>query len=311
MTPRFFFGFLAALLLAGVLLLFGRPVSEHFSKKVVPEKKKTPAQIAQVIEVIGVATAKKSYSNRLVALENQRLPYVLHHQDRLQLMSGSLVRVLLASGSEVILNENTEAFIEYFKPNDVLSPVYVFISKGNLTVSKPGVPGRLFIVKNRKVLSPTQLAQEGPENLRSVQVQNSNSQSGHIEIEKTRNSQAQPSTEPETENQDPRPRALSPTMKVGDRETLTNDYIETRLAAQSNQFRRCQINSLRDRETAIGRLIFSLKIEPSGKVSEANVVSRTRAAQTLQSCVRDVILRTTFQPFESQAILIQYPIDFE
>ena len=303
MTPRFFSLFVFTLALAAGLLFFSKPIAEYFARSVARKATEAsqPKQVAQVVEVIGVASVKKSFSNKQVALENQKLPYILHHQDKLQLMSGSLVRILLSSGAEIVFNENSEAFIEYFNPTDILSPVYIFVRRGELEVKNAGVPGRLFVVKNRKVLSPAQLQTAGKPRLKTVTVDSSPSQ---------------PTPTPVAEQEEARPPSVrgehnNPILKVGGKETLTNDYIEARLASQFSQFRRCQINSLRDRENAVGRLTYSLRIDSNGKIGEARLVSATANGSLLQSCVKDVLARVAFRPFKGDAILINYPIDFQ
>jgi hypothetical protein len=312
MTPRFFSLFVFTLVLAVCLLYFSKPLAEHFartvSKKSAAQK---PEQVAQVVEVIGVASVKMSFSNKQVALENEKLPYIVYHQDKLQLMSGSLVRLLLSSGAEIIFNENSEAFIEYFNPKDILSPVYIYVRRGELEVKNAGAPGRLFIVKNRKVLSPAQLLNAKKPELKTVTVDSIPTQSSDSGTK--RPSATNVSAEDDNDSGSPSLRNAhkNPILKVGNKETLTNDYIEARLASQFGQFRRCQINSLRDRENAIGRLTYSLRIESTGKITMAQLVSATATGSLLQSCVKDVLSRVSFRQFKGDAILINYPIDFQ
>jgi len=312
MTPRFFSLFVFTLVLAVCLLYFSKPLAEHFartvSKKSAAQK---PEQVAQVVEVIGVASVKTSFSNKQVALENEKLPYIVYHQDKLQLMSGSLVRLLLSSGAEIIFNENSEAFIEYFNPKDVLSPVYVYVRRGELEVKNAGVPGRLFIVKNRKVLSPAQLLNAKKPELKTVTVESTPTQSSDSGSKSSSATNVLAEDDNDSGSPSLRNAHKNPILKVGNKETLTNDYIEARLASQFGQFRRCQINSLRDRENAIGRLTYSLRIESTGKITMAQLVSATATGSLLQSCVKDVLSRVVFRQYKGDAILINYPIDFQ
>jgi hypothetical protein len=314
MTPRFFSLFVFTLVLAVCLLYFSKPLAEHFartvSKKSAAQK---PEQVAQVVEVIGVASVKMSFSNKQVALENEKLPYIVYHQDKLQLMSGSLVRLLLSSGAEIIFNENSEAFIEYFNPKDILSPVYIYVRRGELEVKNAGVPGRLFIVKNRKVLSPAQLLNAKKPELKTVTVDATPSKSSDSAAGSGLAAARPAAAEDDNDSGPPSLRNAqnNPILKIGNKETLTNDYIEARLASQFGHFRRCQINSLRDRENAIGRLTYSLRIESTGKITMAQLVSATATGSLLQSCVKDVLSRVVFRQFKGDAILINYPIDFQ
>ena len=290
------------------LFLFSKPLAEHFSKKLSQKKSALPVDInvGQVVEVIGVATVKRGFSAESVSLESVELPYQLHHQDRLTVMSGSLVRFLTIAGAEVLLTENSEAFVEFFNAQDSLSPIYVFMRRGSLELKNTGARNRLFIVKDRKVINAQDWAKEAlkPASSASSRVIDGTK----IVQNKVVAQKSQPEITDSNQNEPPDEADI---LIVNGEETLSNQYVEKRLASQYQALRRCQINSLRDRENALGLKTYSLKIEPTGQISQVRSLETNSTTPLLNKCVQEVLVRTSLKKFRGQPFILNYPIDFQ
>lgn len=292
------------------LLFFSRPLANVISHLFgVAPVAVEQTQTGQVVETVGRASYRRKGTTKFQFIS--RVPLPLYHQDVVSAGPDSLARIILPSGAELMMDSNSEILIEFFNPSDVLSPVYITIRRGNLDVKKSGVAGRLFFIRNRKLLTPSQLDQA--EKLTTISTGELKS-SPTVNIISTHH-EAKPLKDPSTpELSDDLKEALAvdePIVKIDGKETLSSRYIESIFASKSAQFRRCQISSLRDREVAIGRILYSFKINPTGKISDAKVLSATATSRLLQACVTEIISRTTFQKFRGDSISLSYPIDFQ
>lgn len=294
--------FFAVLASGSLAYFFLRQQNQHHIKNATQPR----VQVAQATELVGIASLRKAFTNQIIPLEQVQLPYPIYHQDRISVMSGSLVQLVTNSGAQVILTENSESFIEYFKPNDMLSPVYIFVRKGEIEIKNAGADRRLFIVKNRKIFAPAELALEKNQPTPKIIIQNTLSPSHEAQAP----SNAPTEEDSQSDNRKEKP-VVSAIVKFDNEETLSNEYIEARLASQYQTFRKCQINSLRDRESAVGRMTFSLQVEPNGTISHAKVISSEAQAPLLEKCVKEVLLRTVFKSFKGKSFTISYPIEFQ
>jgi outer membrane biosynthesis protein TonB len=93
--------------------------------------------------------------------------------------------------------------------------------------------------------------------------------------------------------------------------TLSNEYLDATIAAESNSFQKCQATALRDGKAAKGTLIVGITIAPTGRVSQARIIDSNIKNLSLQKCVRSVFLRIPFQSFKGEPIAASYPIVFE
>lgn len=292
------------------LLFFSKPLANVISRifgVAPPTVQQT--QTGQVSEVVGRASYRRKGTTKFQFIGQAPLP--LYHQDVVSTGPESLARIILTSGAELMMNANSEVLVEFFNPSDVLSPVYITIRRGNLDIKKSGVAGRLFFIRNRKLLTPSQLDQaEKLTTISTGEVKPAPS----VNITSTKTAE-KPLKDPSTpELSDDLKEALAvdePIVIVDGKETLSSRYIESIFAGKSAQFRRCQISSLRDREVAIGRVLYSFKINPTGKISDVKVLSATATSRLLQACVTEIIERTAFQKFRGDAISLSYPIDFQ
>lgn len=292
------------------LLFFSKPLANIISRVFgVAPAVVAQTQTGQVAEVVGRASFRRKGTTKFQSVT--RVPLALYHQDVVSTGPDSLSRIILSSGAELMMNANSEILIEFFNPSDILSPVYITIRRGDLDIKKSGVAGRLFFIRNRKLLTPSQLDQA--EKMTTIST-------GELKTAPTVNiTSTRPVVKP---LKDPSTPELSEDLKealavdkpiviVDGKETLSSRYIESVFAAKSAQLRRCQISSLRDREVAIGRILYSFKINQTGKISDVKVLNATATSRLLQACVTEIIERTAFQKFRGDSISLSYPIDFQ
>lgn len=312
MTIRFLSLLALTFAVAIGLLFFSKPLANLISSVIgVGHKTPSQAQVGQVVEVVGRASFRRKGSTKFQSAE--KIPLELFHQDVVSTGPDSLARIILGSGAEISMNSTAEILVEFFNPSDALSPVYITIRRGNIDVKKPGVAGRLFFIRNRKLLAPNQLDQA--ERISTVTTGEVAAPEPKVNITPTRPQAAPRLKDPTTpELSEDLKEALAieqPIVKIDGKETLSSRYIESIFASKSAQFRRCQISSLRDRENALGRILYSFKINPTGKVTEIKILSATATSRLLQQCVTGIIERTTFEKYSGDSISLSYPIDFQ
>src|SRR5690606_16836303 len=116
--------------------------------------------------------------------------------------------------------------------------------RGEFTLSAPGRPGQLFILQDKRVF-PIE-AKPIPQGSRVVEIVK------EPEIPALEITTALTDEEPQPTPK-PAPRETKANIgaklpdKIPEAETLSNKYIESVLAGMSEDFRRCQMNSLRDK----------------------------------------------------------------
>jgi hypothetical protein len=293
-------------IIAALLIFFSKPIAILIVESISPSPDTKGTPVAQVAEVIGEVFVRRSQVTYTKPIE--KVPLAIYHQDTLLIGTGSSARLIVAGGTEGVLLEDSEAIIEFFSAKDALSPVYLTIRQGDFEIKKAGVPGRFFIVKDKKVLSLAEWESHRSQPMKVVDLEKAEAQ--------TKIESANPSPGPTwtmqtaTEEKQLREENTGPVIKIAAGETLSSAYIEKTLALRSPQFRHCQANSVRDRLAAFGQLVFSIRIESNGKVSAAKPMSSTINNIHLHSCVADVIMRTSFHNFDGPAITLSYPIDF-
>ncbi len=101
-------------------------------------------------------------------------------------------------------------------------------------------------------------------------------------------------------------------------ESLSNEEILRQFRAQSGFFQRCFLNYTSRLKTAKsdqttpmgGTVLVSFTIQPSGKVTNSKQVHSDFTDEIINKCVLEVIERTSFRTFNSQAIpVVEFPIE--
>ncbi len=243
---------------------------------------------------------------------------LIHHQDQLLVDKKSSLSLSLPNGTELRLLENTKAIIELWNPNDTNSPIYLTILFGDFELLRDGAKGKLFIVKDRQLFSPSfRPRKKGFElNFKSSEIGIARRElSPHPEESKAEI----PSDGIEGEEEAPQPAAPTPTKEALPSstvanfipETLTNSYIEDTIVNQKSQFQKCQANSIRETGPVNGQVVISFTIDPRGKIDEVKVLQTTIENQQLLNCLLSVFRNTPFQAFKGQPITRSFPLTFE
>ena len=101
-------------------------------------------------------------------------------------------------------------------------------------------------------------------------------------------------------------------LTVEGREVLSNQYRSSRtIETQSNAFRRCQLNSVRDNLAAEGSYCcFRLPLLRRAELKAFQVMQDLLNNEQLLSCTKSVIERMQFKAFAGDPVTVNYPIEF-
>lgn len=95
------------------------------------------------------------------------------------------------------------------------------------------------------------------------------------------------------------------------KETLSDEYISNVIKKQRPFFNRCFVQHLRLNPNASGKVDFSFKILPTGKVEKIRVLRSTIKDPRFQQCTLSVVRRANFKSYKGDPIIVNYPINFE
>lgn len=95
------------------------------------------------------------------------------------------------------------------------------------------------------------------------------------------------------------------------RESLPDDYIAQIIRKQTPFFNRCYAEHLRLKPNARGRIQLSFTISQAGLVTGVRLLGSTLKDPRLEQCTMSVVERAKFRKFEGDAIIVNYPINFE
>lgn len=243
----------------------------------------------------------------------------IHHQDQLLVDKNSSLSLSFPNGTELRLLESTKAIIELWNPNDTNSPIYLTILFGDFELLRDGAKGKLFIVKDRQLFSPSFRPKK-----KGFELTFKSSEIGIARRELNPNPEEEskaenPNDDIEGEEAAPQPAAAAPTKEAlpsstvanAIPDTLTNSYIEDTIVNQKSQFQKCQANSIRETGPVNGQVVISFTIDPRGKIDEVKVLQTTIENQQLLNCLLSVFRNTPFQAFKGQPITRSFPLTFE
>lgn len=247
----------------------------------------------------------------------------IHHQDQILVDKKSSLTLSFPNGTELRLLENTKAIIELWNPNDTNSPIYLTILFGDFELLRDGAKGKLFIIKDRQLFSPSfRPKKKGFEMIfRSSEIGIARRELNPTPEEATKVENSNEAVE--NEEAAPQPAAPNPTSPPTKEtlpvsttassipDTLTNSYIEDTIIVQKGQFQKCQANAIRETGPVNGQVVISFTIDPRGKIDEAKVLQTTIENQQLLNCLLSVFRNTSFQSFKGEPITRSFPLTFE
>lgn len=191
-------------------------------------------------------------------------------------------RVLLDSGAEFKVLEDSQIVFELWDAAQMGTPLYLNIIKGNIEVLKSGPENSVYVLKDKSLYL---LGQTPPAKNFEMVIQNMS-----------------PPAEPLPE--------AAPIHADQGTDTLSNSYMDEVIEAQKNQFQKCQANSLRNQFQDKGELLIGLTISPRGTVDSVKILSSTFKDPELPECAVSVFKRIKFRPFSGPEIVRSYPLTF-
>lgn len=223
----------------------------------------------------------------------------LHHRDSIRVESGNEATLIFNTGDHIRVFEKTRLIIETFNGGSQTSkPVLITLLQGQVeTVKSSGIKGSIYITKDADVR-------------RSI--------SSRTSATKIQKSFDPPSIQVDEQN-DLRAKAQQE-LQSSKSESLTNifqhdgslksEYIEGVLAAKSENLRRCQMMSARDRTNTSGRLVLNITVEPNGEIEAIRIHQDRLNNRQLSQCVVSALKNTEFHKFKGGPISLTYPVEF-
>lgn len=213
----------------------------------------------------------------------------LFHLDGLKLSEASSAHMLLA---DYILALSGPALVvlERWMSGDEQSPLVLRLLSGELSVVKEGTPGKVYVIRGDEMTDPKGAVVKP---LTTLKISSA--------VGKKEGLAPPP----------PTPIALAPPTDSEPSGTLSNDYLDARIAQEQDQFQRCQSNALRDQAEIRGQVLVGLTIVSDGKVADTQIISSTLQDSKLHNCLLQIFKRVTFKPFLGPTIVRSYPISFE
>lgn len=310
---------ISAISAAILLIVYSLPIAEFFVGLFF-EKPVDPIVIAEVEDRKGSLSIRRSGESIFVSAQP---PIFIYHWDQLKLEKGGSATIKFLSGWRIVLNENTLAVFELYRPKSPDSPALLTLSRGHYSLIENGAPGQLFISQDKKLFIP----QTKPvANMRAIRISPSHTAMQPVEPlaaeaeALTSGTQAPLTPGTQADVKPPPPKTLASALKpgklpdklpAGDEETLSSAYIEQVLSSQATPLRNCQQNTLRDDKPAEGSMLLSLTISPTGRIEQVKILQDQIQNSQLSNCVVSVIERARFKAFTGLPISLTYPLEFK
>jgi len=261
-------------------------------------------QVAEIVKYDGQVFVRRSGSGEFESGQNTT---ELFSKDQIKTERSGRVHLRMKSGYEIELLPESQLTVDFWGGNK--GPEYFSLIRGNLRVLKVGNPGAMYVLQERETFTPENLPSDTSKGL-PIQTNTPNAQGPPSEASRKEGiGLGTPELLP-----DPPANRLGAKMpeKAGQikNDTLTSSYIESVLANQAAQFRRCQLTSLRDGKPSVGNLTLGFFIGDDGRTSNVRVVASTLNNKDLEACAGTVIERTKFRAFGGREIQLSYPIEF-
>ncbi len=252
-------------------------------------------ELALLIKTDGPVELSRFHTRRSSPLpEGEGLEISLFHLDKVQTRLRSKATLSFLDGYELEFEPKSLFVIEQWNPEEQSGPIYINLISGDFRVTKAGQPGSLYVVKNGAIFDPNRKPKPSGRMLVLKQPAPL-SRGGEVAA-----------TEPETAP--PTPTVLETERLLA---TLSNEYIDSTIAKNRDQFVKCQQNALRQDRAATGQLLVGIAIEPRGVMKDVRVLASDIENPELHTCVTRVLERTQFRSFNGPEIVRSYPLVFE
>lgn len=94
-------------------------------------------------------------------------------------------------------------------------------------------------------------------------------------------------------------------------ESLSQSKIEAILMNKKNDFFKCYGQLIQKDEQAHGQVLLSFDVQPYGKVMRVDISKTEIHQDVFLSCLKEVVLRTSFPKFKGKPVTTVFPLKFE
>ncbi len=92
---------------------------------------------------------------------------------------------------------------------------------------------------------------------------------------------------------------------------LNLDDLQKILSEQEPQFYRCYTQLIQKAPESKGQAILQFTVEPTGKIKNVDVISKTLNEPSFKACLEEVLNRLKIRPFQGAEIATAFPLSFE
>lgn len=260
-------------------------------------------EVALIIKTEGAVELSRFHTPRSSILpERDSAQISVFHLDKIQTRLRSKTVISFLDGYELEFSPKSLFVVEQWNPDENTGPIYINLLSGDFRILKEGRPGSLFVVQGGSIFDPTRK----PQRSERLLVLKQPSPFDLDQPEKQESTTAAPSAPtPADSIAEPSPQSDE---LLG---TLTNEYIDSAIAKNRDQFVKCQQNAIRQNQASRGQLLVGIAIEPRGVMKDVRVLASDIENPDLHSCVKSVLERTQFRAFQGTEIVRSYPLIFE
>jgi Gram-negative bacterial TonB protein C-terminal len=282
-------------------------------------------QLKQIGEILSIDGAVERRSPGALTMEAVPGPRPLYHQDLLVTQRGGFATIVLSpDGPTLKINEGSRfiAEIDAARPQAFIGTIL----DGTVSVVNPGQKGVFRLYREGREISfesadrtmvpviPMDKSVATGSNATTPPAPTTGATPGIVITATQVDESARASKLSHQPSADAAPAAQPPSGSDTDSlsDILTNDDIMKTVRSQTSYFQRCFLSYIHRAgasATAQGTIVLSFTIQPSGKVSEAQLVRSEFNDLTLHNCTREVIERTRFKLFKGPAVPVQeFPV---
>lgn len=283
---------LAGLVISLLLIFFARPISHWIVSNFTRTNLVESTPLASVVQSHGPVFVRKNGDTRFVPVEKN-----MNFGPRDEVKTERNGRLHIKTPSDYELEFSNESQVIFDLWSDAKKIGYFSLIRGNFRLIRTGQSGQLFILKDGQAFQPEKI----PDTLIASKTLVANSPNNLV------NSSIAQQNKPEV-----LPAGAPMPDKIVDESTrsLSSAYIESVFASRGPMFRRCQLSSIRDGDTAVGDILFSMLVKADGSIEKVTVIKSDFKNKGLETCVLDVVERTRFKSFAGEPLQLSYPLRF-
>ena len=284
----------ASFIVAIFLIVYGPKWADRFGRNYDTAPKAQPS-IGQISLMDGIATRRSYGHSRFLDFTT---PADLQNLDTVQIQSRGKIELTL-NNYKLLINGPGLLVLELWNNSDPSGPIVLHMISGQMHVLSEGLPGKLFVVRDGELTDAKGASVVRERSLLVTPLNIGEPPSAPILPTPTLSAANKAMATSNSADEDE------------DSKLLTNEYLDTQIAGQKDQFQRCQNNALREQGEVKGQILVGLTISPEGKISNARVLASTIDDDKLHTCVLQIFQRLKFKSFNGAPIVRSYPLNFE